>query len=100
MSDNVMRMILEAHRAEVNSLETRATNAEFHSSYQDNEIARLKAQVSSSNSSFNAVRQQRDDANEKVAKLESVIETLKIELQNERAAHTAAKKRTARKAMS
>ncbi|WHU45163.1 hypothetical protein QNM97_13990 [Gordonia sp. L191] len=100
MSDRTMRSLLEVHREEIGlrdrdieTLERVKESFEQSLAVSKNECAEVRRQLVQAN-------QRADERRDKIAKLEGVVESLKIELQNERAAHTSTKKRTARKVAS
>lgn len=96
--DQTMLAVLEIYRHQVTDLDERLESARSDAERQMYRAEEAERQLKASREQrehdkrgFSAVKAERDKAAEKVAKLEGVISSLKIELQEERAAHTATK---------
>ena len=112
MSDNTtMRDILSAHRAEMNELQSKLTAAESARdrmegslSFESRQVEMFERRVEKLESDNRLERdraaeraKERDSARKQVEKLRDALESLKIELANEREAHTKLRDATAKK---
>lgn len=93
--DQTTLNLMEVYRRQVTDLETRLHNAEEGRMFEEGEREREKEKRKHSDEQLDFERErhreERDAAEQKITKLEGVIESLKIELQDERAAHTKTK---------
>ncbi|MGV0870048.1 hypothetical protein [Corynebacterium kalidii] len=93
--DQTTLNILEVYRRQVTDLETKLHNAEerrmFEEGEHESEEQKRKQTDEQLDFERERHREERDAAEKKITKLEGIIESLKIELQDERAAHTKTK---------
>lgn len=91
MSDETMRRLLEVHRDEINKRDEEIASLKRDGVFHSNEITRLKRDLESTSRRLEYANRTANEHAAKVTKLEGVTTSLRIELQNEREAHTAAR---------
>lgn len=93
--DQTTLNLMEVYRRHVTELETRLHNAEEGTMFAEGEREREEKKRKQSDEQLDFERkrhrEERDAAERKITKLEGIIESLKIELQDERAAHAKTK---------
>jgi chromosome segregation ATPase len=89
--DTTLQALLAVHRHEVADLEQSVAFLESQRDDLNRRIEVCRRDVDRADEQARRTREARDALATKVDKLEGVVESLKIELQNERAAHTEAR---------
>ena len=86
--DETLAALMETYRIKVSQLTESLDHAEFQAQNAERKKENLQKEHDRKTEWLKEKREELTLANEKLAKLQNVIETLKVELQNERQAHT------------
>ncbi|QDH92359.1 hypothetical protein SEA_SPOOKY_93 [Gordonia phage Spooky] len=88
MTDQTMRDVLTVYRTDVNELEADVERWRNLAEWRDSEVRNGQQEIAGLKEAIAKCRNINADQSEKISKLNTVIESLKLELATEREAHT------------